>query len=167
MTCSALCRRPLNPALAVAGADDASELGFSFLPVPVTLTLSLPAAAPAIRRHSSLSGYAGLAGRLKGAHMADDTHPLVGLIASWLNEDDGPSRAPFRGKVIAALPGIDSLLLVEKIPRASDDEPPGMLVLSAMQAGLQFYATIDAEQRAYDWVMADPKRVVSLVPPKR
>lgn len=102
--------------------------------------------------------------------MAEAPHPLVGLIASWINieDEDGWYRPAGRGKVIAALPRSDDLLVVENIPRGTDDdEPTHMLIVSTTEPGITFYPTLEAEDAHYRWLMADPKRVVELVPPPK
>lgn len=93
-----------------------------------------------------------------------DNNLLVGKIVSWPNigdQEGGDFIACGRGEVIGLLES--PFMLVKRLPRSGDPEPPYMLVLPMTLPNIHFFNTVREEQKWYAWVFNDPEPVVKLV----
>lgn len=89
---------------------------------------------------------------------------LIGKIISWPNIgeiDDDDHIGCGRGEVVAIL---DSpFILVKRIPRKRDDEPPHMIVLPFNLRNMHIFNNLREEQKWFEWVFDTPEPVVKLV----
>jgi hypothetical protein len=89
---------------------------------------------------------------------------LIGKFVSWPNigdEDSSKFVGCGRGKIIAVI-GSKSLL-IRRLPRNGDTEPPYMLVLSIRLTNMHFFNTLREEEKWYTWVFSNPEPVLRLV----
>jgi len=95
-----------------------------------------------------------------------DNTPLLGKIISWPNigdiEEDGFVPCG-RGEVIAIL--ADPMILIKRVPRKGDPEPPFMLTLPLTIPHIHFFDTLKEEEKWYNWIISGDgtNNVVSLV----
>lgn len=95
-----------------------------------------------------------------------DNTPLIGKIISWPNlgdiEEDGFVGCG-RGEIVAIL--AEPMILVKRVPRKGDPEPPYMLALPCTIPNLHFFDTLKEEEKWYNWIMSSdsPNNVLSIV----